>query len=83
MREDCNRGDDLAEFRDPVHCFAMTPDTLEKIYAAKRERRKQLAALPINERVQIIEKLHKFGLLMRKAKEDFRRGKKGRNQTYV
>ena len=54
----------------------MIPDTLEKIYASKRERRKQLAALPVNERVQIIEKLHEFGLLMRKAKEDFIEAKK-------
>ena len=53
----------------------MNPNTLEEIYAAKRERRKQLAALPINERVQIIEKLHEFGLLMRKAKGDFQRQK--------
>ena len=44
--------------------------TLEEIYEAKRERRKQLAALPIDERVKIIEKLHEFGLMMRKAKED-------------
>ena len=53
----------------------MIPNTLEEIYAAKRERRKQLAALPVNERVQIIEKLHEFGLLMREAKRKFQRQK--------
>ena len=47
----------------------MNPTTLEQIYQAKRERRKQLAALPIQERVQIIEKLHEFGLLMRKQRK--------------
>ena len=65
----------MAELPNTVHHVAMIPDTLEKIYAAKRERRKQLAALPINERVQIIEKLHEFGLLMRKARENFQRRK--------
>jgi len=53
----------------------MIPNTLEEIYAAKRERRKQLAALPINERVQIIEKLHEFGLLMRIERKKFYRKK--------
>ena len=47
----------------------MKATTLEEIYQAKRERRKQLAALPINERVQIIEKLHALGLMMRKSKK--------------
>jgi len=50
----------------------MKPTTLQEIYMGKRERRKQLASLPINERVQIIEKLHEFGLMMRNAKADLR-----------
>ena len=50
----------------------MKPTTLQEIYAGKRERRKQLAALPIKERVQIIEKLHEFGLMMRNAKADLK-----------
>ena len=55
----------------------MKPTTLQQIYAGKLERRKQLAALPINERVQIIEKLHEFGLMMRNAKEGLKRRTEG------
>ena len=47
--------------------------TLEQIYQAKRERRKQLAARSIQKRVQLIEKLHEFGLMMRKIKVEMRR----------
>ncbi|MCX6967796.1 MAG: hypothetical protein NTZ46_08485 [Verrucomicrobia bacterium] len=61
----------------------MNPTTLQEIYASKRERRKQLAALPINERVQIIEKLHEFGLMMRKAKEDLKMRRNMRSQVQL
>jgi hypothetical protein len=51
----------------------MIPKTLEEIYAAKEARRKELAALSINERVKIIEKLRDFGYMMRKARAEFER----------
>ena len=43
----------------------MPPTTLEQIYQTKCEPWKQLAALFVKERVQIIEKLYEFGALMR------------------
>ena len=46
----------------------MNPLTPRETYAAKEERRRQLAALPVAERLQLIEKLHAFGLEMRKWK---------------
>jgi len=42
--------------------------TIEEIFAKKAERRKRLAALPIDERVQIIERLHEFAVEMREWK---------------
>jgi len=42
--------------------------TIEEIYAKKAERRKKLAALPIDERVEIIERLHEFAVEMREWK---------------
>ena len=42
--------------------------TVEEIYAGKEERRKRLAALPIDERVKLIDKLHEFAVEMRKWK---------------
>lgn len=41
------------------------PTTLQEIYDSKKERRKILSALPVDQRVELIEKLHEFGLLMR------------------
>jgi hypothetical protein len=38
------------------------------LYRAKEERRKKLAALPIDERVKIIERLHRFARSMRELK---------------
>jgi len=43
--------------------------TVEEIYAKKAERRKALAALPVAERVEIIERLHEFAVEMREWKE--------------
>ena len=42
--------------------------TLEEIYEAKARRRKELAALPIGERVAIIERLHQFAVQMLEVK---------------
>ncbi len=64
----------MAELPNAVHHFVVIPTTLEQIYEAKRERRRQLAALSIEERVKIIEKLHEFGLLMLcKSREEHQR----------
>jgi len=42
--------------------------TAEEIFARKAQRRKTLAALPVAERVEIIEKLHDFAMEMREWK---------------
>jgi hypothetical protein len=42
--------------------------TLQEIYEAKAARRKRLAALPMKERVALIEKLHELAVTMRKAR---------------
>ena len=46
--------------------------TVEEIYARKAQRRKALAALPIADRVEIIERLHEFAVEMREWKESQR-----------
>lgn len=51
----------------------MNPNDFEKIYRAKRERRKQLAALPFEEKILIIEQLQELGQTMIKARETVRR----------
>jgi hypothetical protein len=47
----------------------MMPHTLEDIYAAKQARRARLAKLPIDQRVEIIEQLHRLGRTMIEARE--------------
>jgi len=47
----------------------MKPVTLRDIYAAKRARRKRLAALSIDEKVDLIEQLHDLVRTMIKARE--------------
>ena len=42
--------------------------TPEEIFARKAQRRKMLAALPIAERVEIIERLYDFSVEMREWK---------------
>jgi len=42
--------------------------TPQEIFAAKKARRRRLAALPVIERLRLIDKLHEFGLEMRKIK---------------
>ena len=42
--------------------------TPEEIFARKARRRKKLAALPVAERVEIIERLHDFAVEMREWK---------------
>ena len=51
--------------------------TAEEIFARKAQRRKTLAALPIAERVKIIEKLHDFAMEMKewKARQNSARAK--------
>ena len=43
--------------------------TAQEIFARKAQRRKTLAALPVAERVKIIEKLHDFAVEMKAWKE--------------
>ena len=49
--------------------LSMNRKELARIYRAKRERRKQLAALPIEEKVRIIEQLQELGLALLAARE--------------
>jgi hypothetical protein len=46
----------------------MKPYTLQDIYKAKQARRERLVNLPINERVDLIEKLQEFGRTMLSAR---------------
>ncbi len=48
--------------------------TLDSLYQAKAKRRKALIALPIDEKVKIIERLRRFGLSMRELKARNARG---------
>ena len=47
----------------------MNADEFEKIYQAKGERRKQLAALPFEEKILIVERLQELGYAMREARK--------------
>ena len=47
----------------------MNRKELARIYRAKRERRKELAALPVEEKVRIIEQLQELGLTMLAARK--------------
>ena len=47
----------------------MNADEFEKIYQAKGERRKQLAALPFEEKILIVERLQELGFAMREARK--------------
>jgi septation ring formation regulator EzrA len=47
----------------------MTPEPLQEILAAKRERRTRLANLPIDQKIDLIEKLHELGQTMVAARE--------------
>jgi hypothetical protein len=43
--------------------------TVEEIYAAKEARRKYLAKLPIDQKIDLIEQLHEFGKTMIEARK--------------
>ena len=51
----------------------MTPATLQEIFAAKQARRKRLANLPIDQKVDLIERLHQLGRTMVGARESLRK----------
>lgn len=46
--------------------------SLSEVYAAKEERRRRLAALPLDEKIKIIEFLHSEGMKFRQAKREGR-----------
>lgn len=50
----------------------MKPQDLDKIFREKRERRRRLAALPLNEKVKLIEKLHELGRTMVAARSSLK-----------
>ena len=47
----------------------MKPVSIETIYAAKANRRKQLAVLSLEEKVEIMEKLQEMGRTMLSARK--------------
>ena len=47
----------------------MTPEHLQEIWTAKRERRIRLANLPIDQKIDLIEKLQELGQTMVAARE--------------
>ena len=55
---------------------AVKPVTLEDFYDAKRARRLRLAKLPIDERVDLIEKLHEMGKSLIEARKTLPEGQK-------
>lgn len=46
----------------------MKPTAIEEIYKAKAERRNALAALSLEEKVEIMERLQEMGRAMREAR---------------
>lgn len=54
----------------------MNPLTLQDIYRAKAERRVRLAALPFDEKVQIMEKLQAMGHTLRAARGQLTKGER-------
>ncbi len=50
----------------------MKPFTRDELFRAKAERRARLAALPIEEKVRLIEKLRDMGETLRAARQQFR-----------
>jgi hypothetical protein len=55
--------------RDPVPDPVVKLLSFEDIYRAKAERRKELAALPFEEKIRIMEKLQEMGRAMRAARK--------------
>ena len=49
----------------------MTPESFQKIFVAKRERRTRLANLSVDEKIDLIEKLHELARTMVAARESF------------
>jgi len=54
------------------------PVTLEELYEAKRARRLRLAKLPIDEKVDLIEKLHEMGKSLIEARKTLPKGRRGK-----
>jgi len=54
---------------------------VEEIYAAKEARRKYLAKLPIDQKIDLIEQLHEFGKTMIEARKSL--PKQGASETLV
>lgn len=56
----------------PFSPVSSQPYTLKDLYEAKEQRRTKLAQLPINEKIEIIEELHRFGRVMIEARSTLR-----------
>ena len=57
--------------------------TLEEIYRRKKERRKRLAALPIEEKIKIVEKLRDLAKATAPHRAAYREEMKARSKTGV
>jgi hypothetical protein len=49
------------------------PVTLQEIFRAKLERRKRLASLPMDQRINLIEQLHELAQTMKTTRENLRK----------
>jgi len=56
----------------------MTPATSREIFAGKKARRRRLASLPIDQKVDLIEQLHELGLTMVNSRESLQKPSTGR-----
>jgi hypothetical protein len=58
----------------------MKPHTLKDILDAKEARRRRLAELPIDQKIDLIEKLHELGRTMIGARDGVQKGKARREK---
>jgi hypothetical protein len=54
----------------------MNPISLDDLYRAKAARRAQLAALPLDEKVRLMEKLQDMGHTLRAARQQLFKGER-------
>jgi len=54
----------------------MNPISLDDLYRARAERRARLAALPLNEKVRLMEKLQTMGHTLRAARKQLSKGER-------
>ncbi len=61
----------MAKLPGPLPIPAVKSSMFQEILAAKQARRRRLASLPIDQKVDLIEQLREFGRTMLAARESF------------